>query len=241
MLYSQSMTIRALIFDFDGLILDTETPEVEVWKAIYAEHGFEYSQEHWSQTIGGWGISNFDPAEELYQRSDQKLDREALRRRGREESDALIWRGPVREGVRECIAAARRLGLRLAIASSSERAWVEPHLARLGLLDSFDKVICGDDVPAGRTKPHPDVFKKALAELQIRADEAIVLEDSPHGVKAAHAAGIFVVAVPNPVTAILSLDEADLVVDSLAKLSLDGLLKRAEGLGRPEAGPQPLS
>lgn len=221
------MSIRALLFDFDGLILDTETPDVDTWKTIYAEHGFEYRQEHWSQNIGGWGISTFDPAETLHQLSGGKLDADELRRRQRRDSDAVILHAPIMDGVLDYLNEARRRGLRLAVASSSERAWVEPHLIRLGLRNHFDKVICGDDLPAGRTKPHPDVFLRALAELQLKPDEAIVLEDSPHGVQAAHAAGIFVVAVPNPITAALALHEADVITDSLAHLPLEQLLQRA--------------
>jgi beta-phosphoglucomutase-like phosphatase (HAD superfamily) len=109
---------------------------------------------------------------------------------------------------------------------------VEPHLVRLGLRAIFEKVICGDDVAIGRTKPHPDVFAKALSELQISGNEALVLEDSPNGIKAARAAGITrVVAVPNPVTALLPMEGADLVLKSLSELPLEQLLKRVGDIG----------
>ena len=239
------MAIRALLFDFDGLILDTETPDVDVWEAIYAEHGFEYPKEHWSQNIGGWGVSTFDAAEDLHRLSAGTLEVNALRRRQRQESDELILRLPVLDGVLDYLTAAKRNGLRLAIASSSERAWVEPHLVRLGLRDSFDRVVCGDDVAPGRTKPHPDVFLKALSELQLKADEAVVLEDSPHGIKAARAAGILVVAIPNPVTRLLPMEGADLMLNSLADMPLELLLERVTstrqgGMPRPVAGTQPV-
>lgn len=220
------MAIRALIFDFDGLILDTETAVVEVWKTIYADHGFVYPLENWSLTIGGWGISNFDPAEALQRLSNAPLDLPGLHRRHSEESNAWIERQPIMPGVMDHLEAAKRMGLRLIVASSSERDWVEPHLSRLGLLDRFEKVICGDDVAPGRTKPHPDIFFKVLAELKMNADEALVLEDSPHGVQAARSAGLRVVAVQNPVTAQLSLDSADVVLESLADVRLEDLLAR---------------
>ena len=108
-------------------------------------------------------------------------------------------------------------GLRIAIVSSSERSWVEPHLARLGLLSKFERVITGDDVAPGRTKPHPDVFLKALSVLRLSADSALVVEDSPHGITAAHKAGLAVLAIPNPVTKLLPMQEADLILDSLAE------------------------
>jgi HAD superfamily hydrolase (TIGR01509 family) len=223
------MQIQALLFDFDGLILDTETPQVDVWKAIYAEYGFEYPVEFWCQTIGGWGASTFDPAVELSRLSSHRLDAAELRRRGEGECNKIIDSSPAMPGVTECLKAGKAMGLRLAIASSSERTWVEPHLAKLGLLTEFEKVITGDDVPPGRTKPHPDVFLKALAELELPADRVVVVEDSPHGITAAHRAGLVVVAVPNPATKLLPLQDADLVVESLAAMPLTQIL---EGLDR---------
>ena len=219
------MAIRALVFDFDGLILDTETPEMEVWTTIYAEHGHAYPKEYWSQTIGGWGISNFDPAAALQDLRTSPLDIDALRSRHRESSNALIMSSPVMPGVLEILATAKRLRLRCAIASSSERTWVVPHLTRLGLVDDFDPIITGDDVPRGRTKPHPDIYLKVLAELGLPADEVLVFEDSPNGITAAHAAGLRVVAAPNPITALLGL-EAELVLGSLAEMPLEQIIKR---------------
>jgi HAD superfamily hydrolase (TIGR01509 family) len=233
------MGIRALIFDFDGLILDTETPEVEVWRTIYAEHGHDYPMENWSQIIGGWGNSAFDPARALQELEPKAVDLQAVRNRHRDESDALIERAPVMPGVQGILAAAKRLGLRCAIASSSERAWVEPHLGRLGLLKHFAEIITGDDVPKGRTKPHPDIYLKALSALQLEADQVLVLEDSPNGIRAAHTAGLRVVGVPNPVTAVLGL-EAELVLSSLEELPLDDILRRVDGSQSPRSLPAAL-
>jgi len=220
------MRIQALLFDFDGLILDTETPQVEVWKAIYAEHGFDYPVEDWCQTIGGWGASTFDPAAELSRLHGDKLDVETLRHRGESECNALIDASPAMPGTGECLEWAKSKGLRIAIVSSSERSWVEPHLARLGLLSKFERVITGDDVAPGRTKPHPDVFLKALSVLRLSADSALVVEDSPHGITAAHKAGLAVLAIPNPVTKLLPMQEADLILDSLAEIPLRHVLER---------------
>ncbi len=223
------MTIKSLLFDFDGLIFDTETTEIDVWKTIYSGYGFEFPIDLYIKTVGGWGISNFDPADHLHKLLNDSLDVNALRMRHHKESAELFSHQPVREGVEEYLVEARRMGLQMAIASSSPHAWVDGHLARLGLIHYFDRVICGDDVPPGRTKPHPDVFLKALASLQVRAPEAVVFEDSPNGVTAAHAAGIFVVAVPNPTTVLLDLQHADLLIDSMAALPLPELLMRVDG------------
>ena len=215
------MGIKALIFDFDGLILDTETPEIDVWKGIYGEHGQAYPMDLWSQIIGGWGNTDFDPAVELQRLAAKPLDVAAIRQRHRQESDVLILNSAAMIGVSEVLAAARRLGLRCAIASSSDRNWVESHLSRLGLISQFEKIVTGDDVAKGRTKPHPDIFLKALEVLGLAPHEALVMEDSPNGIKAAHAAGLRVVGVPNPVTAPLKL-EADLVLSSLSETAAGG-------------------
>lgn len=222
------MNIKSLIFDFDGLILDTETPEVQVWQRIYTEHGFEFPIEQWGQIIGGWGISDFDAAEHLRHLLGGRLDLGALRARHRSESGALVMRQPLLPGVLEYLATARRLELSLAIASSSPHSWVDAHLTRLGLFDYFDAVLCAEDVLSGRTKPHPDLFLETLSSLRLRAEQAIVFEDSPNGIRAAKAAGIFVVAVPNPTTALLGVDGADLRLNSLADLPLEDLLASFE-------------
>ena len=218
------MKIKALLFDFDGLILDTETTEFRVWQSIYREYGQEMLPETWGQVIGGYGISNFDGAVHLAELVGNGMDVQKLNARYRSESDALIAAQPILPGVVDYLDEARRLDLRLAVASSSPHNWVDTHLARLGLADRFDAIVCGDDVPPGRTKPHPDLFLKALDAVNVKADEAIVFEDSPNGVKAARTAGIFVVSVPNPITILLKTDGANLTLDSLAQISLSEML-----------------
>jgi HAD superfamily hydrolase (TIGR01509 family) len=220
------MKIKALLFDFDGLILDTETAEFLVWQKIYREYGQEMLPETWGQIVGGYGISNFDGAVQLTELVGDGLNPRELHARYRSESDALILQQPVLPGVVDYLEDAHRLGLRLAVASSSPHSWVDMHLARLGLADRFEAIICGDDVPPGRTKPHPDLFLKALDALDVKPDDAIVFEDSPNGVIAARAAGIFVVSVPNPITTLLKMDGANLTLDSLAQIPLQELLQR---------------
>jgi HAD superfamily hydrolase (TIGR01509 family) len=220
--------VKALIFDFDGLILDTETPDYQVWQAIYREHGFELPHEEWGKVIGGYGLSNFDAAAHLSFLTQGRLDSVSLRDRHHSESAALTLAQPILPGVMDYLRAAKRLGLRLAIASSSPHSWVDTHMKRLALFDYFEKVICQDDVAAGRTKPNPDLFLSALDRLQVRKNEAIVFEDSPNGVTAARSAGIFVVAVPNPITSLLPFEGADLTLTSLADLSLPQLLSKVK-------------
>jgi HAD superfamily hydrolase (TIGR01509 family) len=222
------LRIKALIFDFDGLILDTETPEYQVWQAIYLENGFELPHAEWVKIIGGYGLSNFDAAEHLSHLSQGQLDSVSLRAHHRSESHALIHSQSILPGVMDYIQGARQRRLKLAIASSSPHSWVDAHARRLGIFDHFDAIICGDDVAPGRTKPNPDLFLLALDQLEVRKEAAIVFEDSPNGVKAANRAGIFVVAVPNPLTSTLLIEGADLKLDSLNDLSLSGLLNKVK-------------
>ena len=220
--------IQALIFDFDGLILDTETPEFTCWQNIYREHGFEFPLEKWAMIIGRNGVSDFDAAEHLALLSQGRLDSASLRARSQLESHNIILeQGPL-PGVLDYLKKAKRLGLKLAIASSSDIPWVHGHAKRIGVFDYFDQIITAEDVGFGRTKPHPDLFLTALKRLHVPKEAAVVFEDSPNGVKAANRAGIFVVAVPNSVTSLLSVEGADLVLKSLQDLSLPELLDKVK-------------
>lgn len=222
------LRIKALIFDFDGLILDTETPDVHAWENIYSEYGFPFPLESWAQIIGGTGASMFDAAVHLQSLLSDPVDLDMLKSRQNDISHSLVDEQTVMPGVMDYLHDAKRLGLKLAIASSSPHTWVDTHAKRLGIFDYFDKVICADDVGAGRTKPNPDLFLMALDQLKVRKNEAIVFEDSPNGVRAARSAGIFVVAVPNPVTSLLSIENANLTLRSLADLPLTELLNKVK-------------
>ena len=222
------MQIKALIFDFDGLILDTETPDVHAWENIYAEYGFPFPLESWAQIIGGMGASTFNAAVHLQGLLSDPLDLDDLQKRQTHISHSLVAEQSVMPGVMDYLREAKRLRLKLAIASSSPHSWVDEHAQRLGVLHYFDQVICAEDVSPGRTKPNPDLFLLALDQLRVRKDEAIVFEDSPNGVIAARSAGIFVVAVPNPVTSLLSIENANVVLSSLSDLSLADLLDKVK-------------
>jgi len=218
--------IRALIFDFDGLILDTETPDYVAWRDLYREFGQDLPIETWGQIVGGNSATNFEPLPHLEQLTGRDLSLLELPARASERRLDLINAQAPLPGVADALVAAHEEGLRLAVASSSPHDWVDSHLTRLGLLDNFEAVVCREDVAPGRTKPHPDLFLKALAALNARADETLVFEDSPNGVRAARAAGIFVVSVPNPLTAQLPFDGEDLRLESLADLPLVDLLTK---------------
>lgn len=212
--------MRLVVFDFDGLILDTEAPVYDAWQAIYAEHGHALAFDKWAACIGTADV--FDPCEELAALCGRPLDAAALTRRHRADTDALIAGRTVMPGVREYVEAAARLGVRLGVASSSGRAWVHGHLERLGLRPYFEVLRCREDVPA--VKPDPALYLAVLEATGVPAHEAVALEDSPNGVLAAKRAGMRCVAVPNALTARLDLAHADLMLPSLADLPLAHLL-----------------
>jgi HAD superfamily hydrolase (TIGR01509 family) len=214
--------VKLVVFDFDGLILDTEAPVYDAWQEIYGEHGVSLAFEKWAQCIGTADV--FDPCVDLETALGRALDATALRGRHRVRTDALIAAQSVLPGVREYVDEAQRLGLRLGVASSSSRRWVEGHLERLELRGRFEVIRCADDVP--QVKPDPALYRAVLEATGVRSEDAVALEDSPNGVLAAKRAGLACVAVPNPLTARLDLSAADLRLTSLAELSLPELLTR---------------
>jgi HAD superfamily hydrolase (TIGR01509 family) len=221
------MRIEAVIFDFDGLILDTESAEFEAWQEVFAEHGHELSLGLWADLIGR-PRSYFDMYAYFKDLTGSPLDTEQLRKARRARVKELILRQPILPGVLECLSGARELGLKIGLASSSDRRYVCGHLERLGLFHFFDATRCFEDT--AEHKPNPAPYRAVLEDLGVAAPRAIAFEDSPNGVTAARAAGIFCIAVPNPVTKQLPLDHADYSMASLDAESLRELLHRIQSM-----------
>ena len=221
--------IRAIVFDFDGLILDTEEPVYRSWLEVYEAHGEQLQFERWAQIVGSTTIG-FHPQHHLEERLGRPLSKEVLERRIGRRTE-LILAQKVLPGVVQHLESAQAMGLKLGVASSSTADWVTGHLARLGILDRFDCVRCRDDV--ANAKPEPDLYLAALDCLGVSASEAIAIEDSPNGVMAAKRAGMRCVAIPNSITAQLDLGQADVLYGSLAEVTMAELLRR---LSRPDAG-----
>jgi HAD superfamily hydrolase (TIGR01509 family) len=217
--------IKALVFDFDGLILETETPAFETWAELYREHGHELPRDRWVQNIGA-SAWPFDALEHLASLVAQAgpFDREAIRARRSARQVELVAALETMDGVRDYLRDARRLGLKVAVASSGSDAYVTGHLERLGLRAGLDAVVCRDHVARG--KPFPDLYLRAVGDLGVAAREAIAFEDSPNGIAAAKAAGLRCVAVPNPITSELDVSAADLRLDTLGALGLEQLIAR---------------
>jgi HAD superfamily hydrolase (TIGR01509 family) len=217
--------VRALVFDFDGLILDTEGPIFEAWREIYRAHGQDFLPAEWQHVIGQ--AAHFDPFDELERRLGRNLDRERLTIDRRVRVRELVEAQPLLPGIVEWRGEARALGIKLGIASNSSREWVLGHLDRLGIGDGWDCVRCAEEV--ARPKPDPDVYLAVAGCLGVEPEEGVAIEDSPHGVVAAKAAGLYCIAVPNPMTADLDFTGADIRLGSLDELPLTKLVQRLGG------------
>jgi beta-phosphoglucomutase-like phosphatase (HAD superfamily) len=213
------VTVRALIFDFDGLLVDTEAPALRAWERVLAGYGVALPLAVWHSAIGT--RSSVAVVIAHLEERIGPLDRDALLAGWWAEHLATVAVQPLCAGVADYLTCAADLGLRLAVASSATSDWVDGHLRRVGVHDRFTVV---STVEGRRAKPAPDVYLAALDGLGVGPDEAIAFEDSPNGVAAARAAGLRCVAVPNEVTAALPFTTASLVLPSFTAMALPELL-----------------
>ncbi len=219
--------MKALIFDFDGLILDSETVAYQSWQEIYQEHHCTLPLEKWVLRVGG-SIALFDAHTYLESLIGQTISRQELDTKRIQRQLELLSMYSALPGVEKLITDARSLGLLVGLASSSERNWVLGHLTRLHLDASFDCIKCCEDVT--HTKPHPELYLSVLDALDILPEQAMALEDSPNGIRAAQSAGIFSIAIPNAITNHLSFEHADLRLASLMDVTVEHLITTIEAL-----------
>ncbi len=216
------MGLRAVVFDFDGTILDTETPEWEGYSGLYRRHGLELPLSLWQERIGTHGGP--DPWEPFLGHPEL----EAMRREHRAGFVDRLTAMEPREGVVALLEEARSVGVLLAVASSSDRAWVAGHLGRLGLLGHFPVLATKEDV--ARVKPDPALYRVALERLGVGAGEAVAVEDSRNGALAALAAGMRCVVTPNGATETMAFPAGALVVERVPELAgLRGLFAPLPG------------
>jgi HAD superfamily hydrolase (TIGR01509 family) len=228
-LYNTCMNISALIFDFDGLMVDTETPAFVSWQRIYAEHGHELTLERWQGALGSsHGFDALAYLADLVRTVEPGRDLDtALIAADRQRLKVQLSAGyGLLPGVVDLLDAAEAAGLLCAVASSSSRTWVEGWLSRLGLRERFVAVQTADDVVW--TKPDPALFLQAAAGLGHPPAACLVFEDSANGIRAARAAGCPVVAVPGPTTYRPSLPPPDLLLERLDALTLQELIAAVE-------------
>lgn len=227
-------SIAAVILDFDGLIVDTETPIFEAWLAAYCRRGQAIGLEEWQHALGTHG--GFDPLAHLDALLGGSLDREAVLSEVKLATARACDGQPLLPGVERLLRDARDLGLGRAVASSSSCGWVTGWLERHGIRELLDVVVARDDVT--RVKPDPELFLLAARRLGVAPEACLVFEDSPNGMRAALAAGMRCVAVPNALTAPLARPEVDLVVGSLDERRLAQLLAALAAAGGRVCAPR---
>jgi HAD superfamily hydrolase (TIGR01509 family) len=185
--------VEAVIFDMDGLLLDTETVYRRAMIASASGLGYDFPEEFCHSMVG---TAETEIHAILRQRFGADFPIPRLFQDCETQMQRLLDTGvPVKAGAAELIGDLVARKLPMAVATSTVRRIAEHHLQRAGLLDHFSAVCTREDVTRG--KPHPDLFLKAASDLGVRAERCLVLEDSHHGVRAAHAAGAMPVMVPD--------------------------------------------
>ncbi|WLD94020.1 HAD family phosphatase [Alkalihalobacillus sp. AL-G] len=215
--------IKAVVFDFDGTILDTESCEFEGLQTIYKEYGAELPIEVWGECIGTHA-NFFDAHEYLEKQIGKSLDRDMIKQKRKDLFTEQIKTKSTLPGVIEYLEAAKRLGLKIGLASSSTYEWVSSHLDNLGISEYFECIRTSNDVE--NVKPDPTLYMETVKCLDIKPEEAIAFEDSSNGAKAAKQAGLYCVVIPNLVTSHLTFDDLDLKLESLAELKLEDMISR---------------
>jgi len=211
-----------LIFDFDGLILDTETAVYEGWRKLYEQFGFELPLKTYVQCVGSTREMHYDPAAELDKLVGEPLDWETLDTKKNSEIRKSLENKKALPGVRGLLQDAQNHSVPCAVASSSPGSWVEPWLEKLELTPFFETVCCREHV--SEAKPAPDLFLSACEKIKMRANQVVVLEDSYNGLLAAKAAGMRCVIVPNEITAVSDFTGAWKLLLSLEGVGLSHLL-----------------
>jgi HAD superfamily hydrolase (TIGR01509 family) len=223
-----------LVLDFDGTVLDTEEPIYRSWQELWAEHGHELALADWQATIGTEGV--FDPWDQLERRVGRPLD-PAWHDRRRARRDELQARHHLRPGILAWLDAAGALDIPVGVASSSSVGWVSGHLERLGIRQHFQVIVGVDD--AVPPKPDPSSYLRCCHGLGVDPTCSVAVEDSVNGVAAASSAGLYTVAVPHALTEDLDFSRADVVVASLATLSLSDALDAAGRKRAVRRAPRP--
>ncbi len=217
--------IKGIIFDFDGVILDTEFPEYQSWCQIYEEYNAVLPVEEWAKCLGT-SANQFDVLGFLEKQVGKPVDRESLRARYWAMALEKITQAGPMPGILKTLEQAQQLGLKIGLASSSNSEWVVGHLERLNLRHFFEVIFTSERVQ--KVKPHPELYQAALNGLNIQANQAIAFEDSPNGITAARSAGIFTVAIPNQVSMNLPIQHADWIIPSLEQVPLNHILQHLQ-------------
>lgn len=218
--------LQGILFDFDGLILDTETSIFQAWEEKFKEYGQELLLEEWAKILGK-STEHLGPIEGFLNGFEEEDKRKEIHLEVKEKELELVYQKKTLPGVEDLIIKAKDQGLQLGIVSSSDQEWVHSHIKRLGLLDYFDHISCADEVEIA--KPNPALYNLGLEKTGLAREKVLVLEDSPNGVLAAKRAGLYCIAVPNQLTSQLSFynnnGAPDLVLPSLLEFPWEEFMR----------------
>lgn len=217
--------IKAVVFNFGGTVLDTETPRYESFLEAYRQQGAELDWSLYAQCIGT-GFQHFNPYEDLLGRMELPVQLNAFRETIRSRCAELTEQEELRPGVMDALVRARAMGLKLGLVSAAPRREIDPHLQKWGIASYFDFIRTVDD--ATRLAPDPELYQQALRMLGVRPRQAVAIEDSPAGAEAAMLAGMYTVVVPNPTTARMKFGHCHERLVSLDRIELPELLDRLQ-------------
>jgi HAD superfamily hydrolase (TIGR01509 family) len=218
--------LQGILLDFDGLIIDTETPIFQAWEQKFKEYDQELLLEEWADIIGK-STNQTGPIEGFLNSIGEENKRnEILQEVKQKESELLQQKQPL-PGVEDLLNKAMGLGLQLGIVSSSDQDWIHSNLKRLGLLDYFGHISSADEVEIA--KPDPALYNLGVKKTGLSREKVLVLEDSPNGVLAAKRAGLFCIAVPNQLTSQLNFNNnggaPDLILASLLEFPWEEFMR----------------
>lgn len=210
--------IKALIFDMDGVIIDSEPIHFESDRITMREYGIEISDDVLIRYVGVTNPAMWAELKELYN-LDSSID-ELLEKQLKHKFDLFGTRKlKAIDGICELVNLLKEKGIKIGLASSSPRVFIELILKNLEIIDFFDVIVSGDDVL--KSKPEPDIFLRASKLLGVEPKDCMVIEDSEHGVKAAKSAGMKCIGYINVNSGNMDLSYADLQVASIRDIDIN--------------------
>ena len=209
---------KAVLWDFDGVIVDTEWPIYQAWQSFFEKNGQDLSLEMYVKCIGS-DFATWSPEKYLEELTGRTFDWEAEGVTRNVEIRRRLEDATVNPGIVDVWTAMRDAGLRLAVVSSSSHDWVDGWLEKLNLTDFIETTVCRGDVP--RIKPAPDLYLEGARQVGFSPGECLVIEDSLNGLISAQAAGCDCCVVPNQITQILDFPGAKVRIDDIRELLID--------------------
>lgn len=201
---------KAVLFDFDGVILDTEWPIYQSWKRLFEREGQDLAQDIYVKCIGS-DFDTWSPPRYLEELTDKSFDWDKENAVRQVEIMRDLANAKPMPGVEKLIKGL--VEKPTAVVSSSSHNWVDGWVDKLGLMPYFNTLVCRGDAP--KIKPAPDLFMEASKQLGIAPKDCLVIEDSMNGLLSAHQAGMKVLAVPNRLTSVLDFSQAEWQAASL--------------------------